>query len=195
MAALRYGIVGTGKAPYVNGASGTAEKETQKWSGVRKAQKGVLAVASGGSVNMELVVSLVPGLVKAYGYWRFRPIRRCEGHRERKVRALLDEPDLITLDPEFVGGLAPSSKLTTKISTTGKIDKEEREKRRCEERRECEEVLEEAKEKCYPTAVTIRAKLEKLQAERKAEIRRVRYGDEPQEKSSALDQFKRTLKT
>ncbi|KAF9064349.1 hypothetical protein BDP27DRAFT_1367259 [Rhodocollybia butyracea] len=195
MAALRYGIVGTGKAPYVNGASGTAEKETQKWSGVRKAQKGVLAVASGGSVNMELVVSLVPGAGEGgMDTGDLDLYEGVKGHRERKVRALLDEPDLITLDPEFVGGLAPSSKLTTKISTTDRQGGT-REEEDARKGRECEEVLEEAKEKCYPTAVTIRAKLEKLQAERKAEIRRVRYGDEPQEKSSALDQFKRTLKT
>ncbi|KAJ3913948.1 BING4CT-domain-containing protein [Lentinula edodes] len=45
-----------------------------------------------------------------------------------------------------------------------------------------------------PAAVAIRAKIEKQKAERKAEIRKAKYGDEPQEKSSALDRFKRVSK-
>ncbi|KAJ4474470.1 BING4CT-domain-containing protein [Lentinula aciculospora] len=45
-----------------------------------------------------------------------------------------------------------------------------------------------------PTAVAIRSKIEKQKSERKAEIRKAKYGDEPQEKSSALDRFKRTSK-
>ncbi|KAJ3850136.1 hypothetical protein EV368DRAFT_66846 [Lentinula lateritia] len=42
-----------------------------------------------------------------------------------------------------------------------------------------------------PAAVAIRAKIEKQKAVRKAEIHKAKYGDEPQEKSSALDRFKR----
>ncbi|KAF9058829.1 hypothetical protein BDP27DRAFT_1432195 [Rhodocollybia butyracea] len=79
----------------------------------------------------------------------------------------------------------------------GEIDKEEREKRKMRGKgKSVKRYLRKQRINVIdPTAVAIRAKLEKLQAERKAEIRRVRYGDEPQEKSLALDRFKRTSKT
>ncbi|KAH0579216.1 putative U3 small nucleolar RNA-associated protein 7 [Termitomyces sp. J132] len=43
------------------------------------------------------------------------PFENKRARREKEVKALLDkiQPDLITLDPEFVGSLAPPSKLTT----------------------------------------------------------------------------------
>ncbi|KAF9058832.1 hypothetical protein BDP27DRAFT_1432197 [Rhodocollybia butyracea] len=48
------------------------------------------------------------------------PYEGVMGRREREVRALLDKVCGSTRsDPEFVGGLAPPSKLTTKIPTTG----------------------------------------------------------------------------
>ncbi|KAG6901199.1 hypothetical protein C0995_015482 [Termitomyces sp. Mi166 len=48
------------------------------------------------------------------------PFENKKARREKEVKALLDkiQPDLITLDPEFVGSLAPLSKL--KATTTGK---------------------------------------------------------------------------
>ncbi|KAG6877193.1 hypothetical protein C0993_009510 [Termitomyces sp. T159_Od127] len=48
------------------------------------------------------------------------PFENKRARREKEVKALLDkiQPDLITLDPEFVGSLAPPSKLTT--TTDGK---------------------------------------------------------------------------
>lgn len=44
------------------------------------------------------------------------PFESKKARREREVRALLDkiQPDMIALDPEFVGRLAPESKLTTR---------------------------------------------------------------------------------
>ncbi|KAG6828923.1 hypothetical protein H0H92_006309 [Tricholoma furcatifolium] len=49
------------------------------------------------------------------------PFENKKARREKEVKALLDkiQPDLITLDPEFVGSLAPPSKLTT-TTTDGK---------------------------------------------------------------------------
>ncbi|KAI0051620.1 BING4CT-domain-containing protein [Auriscalpium vulgare] len=43
------------------------------------------------------------------------PFENRKARREREVKSLLDkiQPDMITLDPEFVGSLAPESKLTT----------------------------------------------------------------------------------
>ncbi|KAI0317558.1 BING4CT-domain-containing protein [Amylostereum chailletii] len=43
------------------------------------------------------------------------PFENKKARREREVKALLDkiQPDMIALDPEFVGSLAPPSKLTT----------------------------------------------------------------------------------
>ncbi|KAG6896544.1 hypothetical protein C0992_007540 [Termitomyces sp. T32_za158] len=45
------------------------------------------------------------------------PFENKRARREKEVKALLDkiQPDLITLDPEFVGSLAPPSKLTTTV--------------------------------------------------------------------------------
>ncbi|OBZ77920.1 U3 small nucleolar RNA-associated protein 7 [Grifola frondosa] len=45
------------------------------------------------------------------------PFENKKARREREVKGLLDkiQPDMITLDPEFVGSLAPPSKLTTAV--------------------------------------------------------------------------------
>ncbi|KIK64005.1 hypothetical protein GYMLUDRAFT_40224 [Collybiopsis luxurians FD-317 M1] len=77
---------------------------------------------------------------------------------------------------------------------TGKEDREEREKRKMRGKGKSLKryLRKQRKNVIDPAALAIRAKLEKQKAERKAEIRRVKYGDEPQEKSSALDRFKRT---
>ncbi|KAF9561588.1 BING4CT-domain-containing protein [Agrocybe pediades] len=47
------------------------------------------------------------------------PFENTKARREREVKALLDkiQPDLITLDPDMVGNLAPVSKLTTEVTT------------------------------------------------------------------------------
>ncbi|KAH9475805.1 putative U3 small nucleolar RNA-associated protein 7 [Psilocybe cubensis] len=47
------------------------------------------------------------------------PFENKKARSEREVKALLDkiQPDLITLDPEMVGNLAPVSKLTTEMTT------------------------------------------------------------------------------
>ncbi|KAI0339331.1 BING4CT-domain-containing protein [Trametopsis cervina] len=48
------------------------------------------------------------------------PFENRKARREREVKALLDkiQPDMITLDPEFVGSLAPPPKLTTAVDDT-----------------------------------------------------------------------------
>ncbi|KAF9788262.1 BING4CT-domain-containing protein [Thelephora terrestris] len=50
------------------------------------------------------------------------PFENKRMRREREVKGLLDkvQPDMITLDPEFVGSLAPPTKLTTDVN--GKLD-------------------------------------------------------------------------
>lgn len=50
------------------------------------------------------------------------PFENKKARREKEVKALLDkiQPDMITLDPEFVGSLAPPSKLTTVTTIDGK---------------------------------------------------------------------------
>ncbi|KAJ3826205.1 BING4CT-domain-containing protein [Lentinula raphanica] len=169
-----------------------------------------------------------------------------KGRREREVRGLLDkiQPDMITLDPELIGGLAPPSKLVIgtsggsgssrateipfarlpraeRLRVSGKADlteeptsdaesggdasdsskpkamtKEEREKKKMRGKGKSLKryLRKQRKNVIDPTAVAIRAKIEKQKAERKAEIRKAKYGDEPQEKSTALDRFKRTSK-
>ncbi|KAF8884163.1 WD40-repeat-containing domain protein [Infundibulicybe gibba] len=50
------------------------------------------------------------------------PFENRKARREKEVKALLDkiQPDMISLDPEFVGSLAPPSKLTTTTTFDGK---------------------------------------------------------------------------
>ncbi|KAH8096824.1 BING4CT-domain-containing protein [Cristinia sonorae] len=51
------------------------------------------------------------------------PFENKRARREREVKGLLDkiQPDMISLDPEFVGSLAPEPKLTTAINDTHDI--------------------------------------------------------------------------
>ncbi|KAJ4478867.1 WD40-repeat-containing domain protein [Lentinula lateritia] len=272
-----------------SGGKGDAEVE---WS-----QKGVLAVGSGGSVNMYTSPSIKtphhsssqPPLYLTHPLpsashrpitsLRFAPLQDIltighakgtssilvpgageggmdtgegldlyegvKGRREREVRGLLDkiQPDMITLDPEIVGSLAPpSNDLFSKIrslanrpflleipfarlpraerlrvsgkadlteelhsdaesadgsdDTKKKVDNEAQEKRKMRGKGKSLKryLRKQRKNVIDPTAVAIRAKIEKQKAERKAEIRKAKYGDEPQEKSSALDRFKRVSK-
>ncbi|KAG5649316.1 hypothetical protein H0H81_004659, partial [Sphagnurus paluster] len=50
------------------------------------------------------------------------PFENSKARREKEVKALLDkiQPDMITLDPEFVGTLAPPPKLSTTTTIGGK---------------------------------------------------------------------------
>ncbi|KAJ3859482.1 BING4CT-domain-containing protein [Lentinula novae-zelandiae] len=281
-----------------SGGKGDAEVE---WS-----QKGVLAVGSGGSVNMYTSPSIKtphhsssqPPLYLTHPLpsashrpitsLRFAPLQDIltighakgtssilvpgageggmdtgegldlyegvKGRREREVRGLLDkiQPDMITLDPEIVGSLAPpSNDLFSKIrsladrpfllggtgssraaeipfarlpraerlrvsgkadlteelhsdaesadgsdDTKKKVDNETQEKRKMRGKGKSLKryLRKQRKNVIDPAAVAIRAKIEKQKAERKAEIRKAKYGDEPQEKSSALDRFKRVSK-
>ncbi|KAK1230962.1 putative U3 small nucleolar RNA-associated protein 7 [Marasmius sp. AFHP31] len=143
---------------------GTGEPEVE-WS-----QKGYLAVASGGSVNVYTPPSiqtplpghtqpplylthpitsrpltslrfapfqdiltvghgagissiLVPGAGEAnFDSTEADPFENRKARREKEVKSLLDkiQPDMINLDPDFVGGLAPVSKLTTNQTHNGK---------------------------------------------------------------------------
>ncbi|KAF8631164.1 hypothetical protein AX15_002503 [Amanita polypyramis BW_CC] len=54
------------------------------------------------------------------------PFENKRARREREVRGLLDkiQPDMITLDPDFVGSIAPPSKLTTETNFDGKSSME-----------------------------------------------------------------------
>ncbi|KAE9387694.1 hypothetical protein BT96DRAFT_968198 [Gymnopus androsaceus JB14] len=241
-----------------SGGKGDAEVE---WS-----QKGVLAVGSGGSPPLYLTHPLPSTSHRPITSLRFAPFQDVltighakgtssldlyegvKGRREREVRGLLDkiQPDMIALDSEFVGSLAPPSKLTTdttggsgssrameipfsrlprveRLRVSGKADlteevyldaeslegdengndgpkrkedREEREKRKMRGKGKSMKryLRKQRKNVIDPAAVAIRAKLEKQKAERKAEIRKVKYGDKPEEKSAALDRFKRISK-
>ncbi|KII85462.1 hypothetical protein PLICRDRAFT_115928 [Plicaturopsis crispa FD-325 SS-3] len=169
------------------------------------------------------------------------PFENKKARREREVKGLLDkiQPDMITLDPEFIGSLAPPSKLTTAVSSTvgnpkadvpfsrlsrlerlrvqGKADeteipddleeaedatagnssgkkqsKEEREKRKMRGKGKSLKryLRKQRKNVIDPTAVAIRAKLEKQREEQRI-ARSVAAGTHEVAKPSALDRFKR----
>lgn len=166
------------------------------------------------------------------------PFENKKARREKEVKALLDkiQPDLISLDPEFVGSLAPPSKLTTettfdgkpsveipfarlprleKLRVQGKADetevlsddeqasdaeadpeakarhKEEKEKKKMRGKNKSLKryLRKQRKNVVDPTAVAIRAKMEK----QKEEQRRVKIAaaNGENQKPSALDRFKR----
>ncbi|PBK71320.1 BING4CT-domain-containing protein [Armillaria solidipes] len=167
------------------------------------------------------------------------PFENKKARREKEVKALLDkiQPDLITLDPEFVGSLAPPSKLTTettfdgkpsveipftrlprleRLRVQGKADetevlsdddeasgaeadpeakarsKEEKEKRKMRGKNKSLKryLRKQRKNVIDPTAVAIRAKMEKQKEEqRRAKIAAANGGQN--QKPSALDRFKR----
>ncbi|KAJ6600799.1 BING4CT-domain-containing protein [Mycena sp. CBHHK59/15] len=159
------------------------------------------------------------------------PFENRKARREKEVKALLDkiQPDMITLDPELVGSLAPPSKLSTTTTFDGKppveipfarlprlerlrvqgkadetevvdpddtdtdgrkLTKEEKEKRKMRGKGKSLKryLRKQRKNVIDPTAVAIRAKLEKQRQERKAKEEAAKAGSDPR-KPSALDRF------
>jgi U3 small nucleolar RNA-associated protein 7 len=159
------------------------------------------------------------------------PFENKKARREREVKSLLEkiQPDMIALDPEFVGSLAPPSKLTTGANSTNDIpfarlprlerlrvqgkadeteianhsdddtnpngkkeDREAREKRKMRGKgKSMKRYLRKQRNNVIdPTAVAVRAKLEKQKEERRV-ARAAASGTEETKKPSALDRFKR----
>ncbi|KAJ7206454.1 BING4CT-domain-containing protein [Mycena rebaudengoi] len=159
------------------------------------------------------------------------PFENRKARREKEVKALLDkiQPDMITLDPELIGSLAPPSKLSTTTTFDGKppveipfarlprlerlrvqgkadetevvdpddtdkdgrpLNKEEKEKKKMRGKGKSLKryLRKQRKNVIDPTAVAIRAKLEKQREERKAKAAAAASGSEPR-KPSALDRF------
>jgi len=162
------------------------------------------------------------------------PFENTKARREREVKALLDkiQPDMITLDPEMVGNLAPPSKLTTgttsegkpvaeipyarlsrmeRLKVSGKADttednsgderevdgkkefQEEREKRRMRGKGKSLKryLRKQRKNVIDPTAVAIRAKLEKQKEEKRRALAAAAAAAGEQKGPSALDRFKK----
>ncbi|KAG8221747.1 WD40-repeat-containing domain protein [Butyriboletus roseoflavus] len=163
------------------------------------------------------------------------PFEDKKRRQEREVKGLLDkiQPDMISLDPDFVGSLAPPTKLTTAVNDKheipfarlprlerlrieGKADETEPDagvnvegadgdddpgKRKSKEERERRKMRGKGKSlKRYlrkqrknvidPTAVAIRAKLEKQREERRI-AKAIEKGEMEPKKPSALDRFRR----
>ncbi|KAH0826386.1 WD40-repeat-containing domain protein [Lanmaoa asiatica] len=162
------------------------------------------------------------------------PFEDKKRRQEREVKGLLDkiQPDMIALDPDFVGSLAPPTKLTTavhdkhdipfarlprleRLRMEGKADeteldagvdaecnadgergerksKEEREKRKMRGKGKSMKryLRKQRKNVIDPTAVAIRAKLEKQREERRV-TKAIEKGEMEPKKPSALDRFKR----
>ncbi|KAH7890320.1 BING4CT-domain-containing protein [Phlebopus sp. FC_14] len=210
--------------------------------------------------NAGLSSILVPGSGEPnFDSMEADPFEDKKTRREREVKGLLDkiQPDMIALDPDFVGSLAPPTKLTTAVNdkhdipfarlprlerlrVQGKADdteldgaiddggnenekegvddngktgsRNEREKRKMRGKnksvkryvnircfiknafdpvRFCRYLRKQRKNVIDPTAVAIRAKLEKQREERRV-AKAIDRGEMEPKKPSALDRFKRS---
>ncbi|KIJ64067.1 hypothetical protein HYDPIDRAFT_91062 [Hydnomerulius pinastri MD-312] len=166
------------------------------------------------------------------------PFEHKRTRREREVKGLLDkiQPDMIALDPDFIGSLTVPTKLTTAVNDKhdipfarlprlerlrlqGKVDETELEtgvdgdndaneggdgdgKKQSREEREKRKMRGKGKSlKRYlrkqrknvidPTAVAIRAKLEKQREDRRV-AKAIEKGEIEPKKPSALDRFRRS---
>ncbi|KAF8431963.1 BING4CT-domain-containing protein [Boletus edulis BED1] len=163
------------------------------------------------------------------------PFENKKRRQEREVKGLLDKirPDMIALDPDFVGSLAPPTRLTTavhdkldipfarlprleRLRVQGKADeteldadtdavateddggknkksRAEREKRKMRGKGKSLKryLRKQRKNVIDPTAVAIRAKLEKQRQERRV-AKAIEKGEMEPKKPSALDRFKRS---
>jgi len=180
--------------------------------------------------NAGLSSVLVPGSGEAnFDSSGADPFEDKKRRQEREVKGLLDkiQPDMIALDPDFVGSLAPPTKLTTavhdrhdipfarlprleRLRVEGKADeteldggvdadggekksREEREKRKMRGKGKSLKryLRKQRKNVIDPTAVAIRAKLEKQREERRV-VKAIEKGEMEPKKPSALDRFKRS---
>ncbi|KAG6371451.1 WD40-repeat-containing domain protein [Boletus reticuloceps] len=165
------------------------------------------------------------------------PFENKKRRQEREVKGLLDKirPDMIALDPDFVGSLAPPTRLTTavhdkldipfarlprleRLRVQGTADeteldadagagavgteddggkktksKAEREKRKMRGKGKSLKryLRKQRKNVIDPTAVAIRAKLEKQREERRV-VKAIEKGEMEPKKPSALDRFNRS---
>ncbi|KAG0696524.1 NUC141 domain-containing protein [Suillus ampliporus] len=186
--------------------------------------------------NAGLSSILVPGVGEPnFDSTEADPFENKKARREREVKGLLDkiQPDMITLDPDFVGSLAPTTQLTTAVNDThnvpfarlprlerlrvqGKADetelvddeedaaegdgdkndkpqsRAEKEKRKMRGKGKSVKryLRKQRKNVIDPTAVAIRAKLEK-QREEKRVAKAIEKGQIEARKPSALDRFRR----
>ncbi|KAG1720547.1 NUC141 domain-containing protein [Suillus paluster] len=187
--------------------------------------------------NAGLSSILVPGVGEPnFDSTEADPFENKKARREREVKGLLDkiQPDMIALDPDFVGSLAPTTKLTTAVNDThdipfgrlprlerlriqGKADetklvddddedaaegegdkndkpqsRAEKEKRKMRGKGKSVKryLRKQRKNVIDPTAVAIRAKLEK-QREEKRVAKAIEKGQMEARQPSALDRFRR----
>ncbi|KAJ7631960.1 hypothetical protein DFH06DRAFT_1337481 [Mycena polygramma] len=135
------------------------------------------------------------------------PFENRKVRREKEVKALLDkiQPDVITLDPELIGSLAPEPKLSTTTTfdgkparVSGKVDETEvlapddtapDGRKFTKEEKDRKKMRGKAKECDRPTAVAIRAELEKQRAERQARAKE-QAGGEPRKATVCIGQVR-----